>query len=71
MEHVHAQLGRPPLPETVRRAYDLRFRLSGKEKRRLMDAADLVRKPLSEFVRAAALREAERVEDVTTTIRQQ
>ena len=68
--HVQGVPGRPPLPETVRRADALRFRLSGREKRRLIDAADGVGISLSDFVRAAALRDAERVEAVVTSIRQ-
>jgi uncharacterized protein (DUF1778 family) len=68
METASRQLGRNPKPVDERRSESFRFRLSIQERRALIAAAERLGKPISEFIRVAALREALNVETVATRI---
>ena len=55
--------GRKRLPDNKRRSQFFRIRLSPNERFALAFAAQCTERPLSEFIRAAALRESELVND--------
>lgn len=55
-----ARMGRPPLPDSVRRDKFRVIRLTSAELRTLQRAAKAAGRPLSVYIREAALRGAER-----------
>lgn len=65
---VQKTTGRKRLPADNLRSELFRFRVSPREMEDLLTASSLVDQTLSQFVRAAALRDAQRVEEVATQV---
>ena len=61
----HNRTGRRPLPAGKLRSRFFRFRVSAEERRQLDAAAHVLGRPLGELIREAALKDAQRICEVS------